>query len=71
MEWLNNFVKKHPIVSLIIPTSIGGLSFFGNLFIALSDGTIDTNEFHQLMSSANGFQTLLLLIVMGALRIKK
>ncbi len=71
MDWLNIFIKKHPIVSLIIPTSIGGLSFFGNLFISLSDGTIDTNEFHQLMSSANGFQTIILLVVMGALKIKK
>jgi hypothetical protein len=67
MDWLKDFFNKNTIFSLFVSTGIGGLSFFANLFVALSDGKIDTTEFHQLMSSANGLQTIILLLVMFAL----
>jgi hypothetical protein len=70
MDWLKEIIKKNPLFSLLLPTSIGGLSFFGNLFNALSDGKIDSNEFHQLMSSADVVQMILLLIIMIALKKK-
>lgn len=71
MDWLKQLIKKNPFVALLLPTGLSGFSFIGNLFTALSDGQIDGNELHQLMSSADGLQTLLLMIVMIALKNEK
>jgi len=68
MEWLKNLIKSNPFTSLFIPTTLGGMSFIVNLSIALSDGKIDSNEFHQLMSSSSGLQTVILVIIMAALK---
>lgn len=68
MEWLNDLIKKNPFAALFLPTGLGGLTFFGNLFIALSDGNLDGYELHQLLSSASGLETFLLVIIMVALR---
>lgn len=71
MDWLKQIIKKNPHFAISIPTLLSCASFFGNLFTALGDGQIDGNELHQLMSSANGFETVLLIIIMVALREKK
>lgn len=68
MDWLKELIKKNPFISLLMPTGLGGFTFFGNLFAALSDGNLDSNELHQLMSSASGLETLLLLVIMFALK---
>lgn len=68
MDWLNRIIKRRPHVALSIPALLSGFSFFGNLFTALSDGQIDGNELHQLLSSADGLQTVLLIIIMVALK---
>lgn len=68
MDWLKELIKKNPFVSLLIPTGIGGFSFFGNLIAAMSDGQIDSMEMHQLMSSADALQTVVLIVVMFALK---
>lgn len=70
MNFLQDFIKSNPFTSLLVPTSLSGVTFFGNLFTALSDGQIDTEEMHQLLSSASGLQTLLLVVIMFALKIK-
>lgn len=68
MDWLKQFVKSNPILSLIVPTSVSGFSFIANLVNALSDGQIDSNELHNLLSTADGFQTVLLLLIMFAFK---
>lgn len=70
MEWLKELIKKNPFASLILPTTLSGFSFFGNLFSSLSDGVIDEGELTQLLSSANGLETILLIIIMLALKNK-
>lgn len=70
MDWLKYFIKDNPVLSLLFPTLLGILTFIGNLASALSDGVIDGNEFHQLMSSSSGIETVLLLVVMVALKKK-
>lgn len=71
MDWLKELIKKYPFASLLFPTGLGGINFFGNLIAALSDGNIDGNELHQLMSSASGLETLFLIIIMFALKNNK
>lgn len=70
MEKIIEFIKNNPILSLILPSVISGGTFFGNLLIAISDGVLDTNELHTLMSSANGFELVVLLVIMIALKSK-
>lgn len=70
MDWLNNFLNNKPISALIAPSLLSGFSFFGNLANALSDGKLDSNEFHSLMMSASGAQMLILIVIMIALRLK-
>jgi hypothetical protein len=71
MEWLKSIVKNNPIASLIIPISVSGMSFLTNLIASLSDGIIDPIELQHLLSTADGLQTLLLLIIMYAFKEKK
>jgi len=71
MDWLKQVIQKYPVHSLIFPTLLGFVTFLANLISALSDGVIDGNEFHQLMSSSSGIETVLLLVVMVALKKKK
>lgn len=67
---LFDLIKAKPLAALIMPTAIGCVTFAGNLAIALSDGQLDSNELHQLLSSASGAQTAILAIVMVALKYK-
>lgn len=71
MDWLKNLITSKPHIAIAFPAMLSTLSFFGNLFTFLSDGKIDNNELHQLLSSANGFETLVLLVIMFALKEKK
>lgn len=71
MQWLNDLIKKHPFKALLLPTGLSGLSFIGSLAGSLSDGNIDGSELHDLLSSANGLETLLLMVIMVALKQQK
>lgn len=68
MEFIKSLIKKYPFLSLVIPTSLGGLSFLSNVLSALTDGIIDTAEFHQLLTGASGLQMFLLVLIMSALK---
>lgn len=70
MDWLKNLFNSNPLLALGCPSVISCIGFFGNLASALSDGQIDSNEFHTLMASASGIQMLLLIAIMFALRSK-
>lgn len=71
MDWLKELIKNNPFAALLLPTGLSGFAFFGHLFAALSDGNIDGTELHELLSSANGLETLLLMIIMIALKKQK
>lgn len=71
MDWLKELIKKNPFSALLLPSGLGGFNFFGNLLVAFSDGNIDGAELHNLMSSASGLETIILIIVMLALKQKR
>lgn len=74
MDWLksvNDFIRSNVNKVLLPATAMGGLTFLGNLFIALSDGSLDSTELHQLLTGANGAESLLLLMVMLAMKRSK
>jgi len=74
MEWLNyikDAIKGNPHLAVAVPAVMSSISFVTNLLTALSDGVIDDTELHQLMSSANGIEMLVLFLIMIALRDKK
>jgi len=71
MDNLINWLKENTSKAMGLPALLAGSSFFMNLIVALSDGKIDDNEWHTLISSANGAQFLVLGILMFCLRNKK
>lgn len=58
-------------MALSVPAVLCFITFITNLIKALSDGNIDTNELHALLASADGFETVLLFVVMLVLKDKK
>lgn len=70
----NEFRKKirsNPHVVLSVPAVLCFISFITNFIASMKDGNIDSAELHQLLSSADGFETVLLVIVMFVLHKKK
>lgn len=68
MEFIKSLIKKHPFLSLILPTSLGGFSFISNILAALTDNVINSIQFNQVLTGASGLQMFLLVIIMAALR---
>ena len=71
MEWLKQLLRNKPHIAISIPTILCFITFCTNLCAALSDGRIDSNEFNGLLSTADGFEAVILFIVMLALKAKK
>lgn len=64
-------IIENPITALAIPAVFGAGSFITNAFIVLSNGDIDSNSLHNLLSGANGFQTVVIGFIMIALQARK
>lgn len=71
MKRLRDYIKKKPNLVLTAPTLLCFVTFVTNLIHALKDGHIDNNEYHQLLATADGFETVVLVIVMLVLKDKK
>ena len=71
MRRTRKYIKSKPHYFISVPALLCFLTFITNLFAALKDGNIDSSELHQLLSTADGFETVILLIVMVVLRDKK
>jgi len=71
MDSWNNKFKDKVHLALSVPALLCFVTFITNLIAALEDGNIDSAELHQLLSSADGFETVLLVIIMFVLRSKK
>lgn len=65
------YIQSKPDRLISVPALLCFLTFITNLVAALQDGNIDGNELHQLLSTADGFETVVLLIIMVVLRGKK
>lgn len=71
MDWLTNFIKNNPIFSLFFPTGASAMDFAYNLSMALSDGVITDQEWHQLLAGTSGLSTFALTMIMFALKKSK
>lgn len=71
MRKMQKYIKDKPHHLLSVPAVLCFFTFITNLFAALTDGNIDTVELHQLLSTADGFETVVLVAVMVVLRGKK
>lgn len=63
MDWLRKLLESNPASIILVPSLLSAFTFFGHLVSALSDGVIDNQEFHQLMSTANGVEMVILFLI--------
>lgn len=71
MRKARNYVKRKPHVAIGIPAVLCAVTFVINFISAISDGVIDAKELHQLLSTADGFEAVVLFVVMLVLKDKK
>ncbi len=71
MKNLKEKIQDNAHIALSVPTVLCAITFVTNLFSALKDGNIDNSEMHQLLASADGFETVILVVVMFVLNGKK
>ena len=65
------YLLNKPHVALSVPAVLCFVTFITNFIASLKDGIIDDVEYHRLLSTADGFETVVLVIIMLALRNKK
>lgn len=70
MTKLGKKVKNSPHIALSVPAILCFITFITNFIASIKDGNIDSTELHQLLSSVDGFETVVLVIVMFILRKK-
>lgn len=71
MGKIRDKLKEKPHLVLSVPALLCFVTFVTNLIASLKDGNIDSNELHQLLSTADGFETVVMILIMLALRDKK
>lgn len=71
MKKLLDSIKKNPHLAITVPALLCFITFITNLFHALKDGNIDANEYHQLLATADGFEAVVLFLIMFAINNKK
>jgi hypothetical protein len=71
MEWLKKHLKSNPQVAISLPTVMCFIQFIYDLLDIFKSGHFDNTVFAQLISSANGFEAVVLCIIMLALKEKK
>ena len=70
MDKLREFLKHKLHIIISIPAILCFITFVTNLIAALEDGYIDGYELHQLLSTADGVETVVLFVVMMVLKDK-
>lgn len=74
-HWFWEFLyglREHAGKILWLPLIASSWTFIGNLILALADdGTIDEQEFHQLLQGASGTEMVALAFVMALLKLRK
>lgn len=68
---IKRYIRTNPHVAVSVPTLLSFFAFVVNFIHAFKDGVIDENEFHSLMHYANGFESVVLLVITIVLRKKK
>ncbi len=70
MEKIRKKIKENPHFALSVPAVLCFITFITNFIASLKDGNIDSNELHQLLFSADGFETVFLVLIMFVLKDK-
>jgi hypothetical protein len=60
---LKEQLKSKPYVFLSVPAVLCFVTFLSNLITSLKDGNIDNAEYHALLSTADGFETVILVLI--------
>jgi hypothetical protein len=71
MKRIRQKIKENPHLVLSVPALLCFITFITNLVAALKDGVIDSSELHQLLSTADGFETVVLVVTMLVIGRKK
>lgn len=71
MKRIKKYIRAKPHHILSVPAMLCFLTFITNLFASLKDGYIDAHELNQLLTTADGFETVILVIIMVVLKDKK
>lgn len=71
MRKIRDKINENPNLVLSVPAVLCFITFVTNLVAALKDGVIDSSELHQLLSTADGFETVVLVVLMLILKRKK
>lgn len=70
MKRLRSYIKNKPTHALSVPAVLFFIQFVMNLFQVFKTGVFDTNAMNKLLSSADGFETVVLCVIMLALKKK-
>jgi hypothetical protein len=70
MKWLREYIKNKPNHVLSVATVLCFIQFISNIFTIFRTGVFDSNTLNHLMSSADGFETVVLCVIMLALKDK-
>ncbi len=70
MKRLKKMLKAKTPVVLSVPLLLCFVTFITNLIKSLRDGNIDSDEFHQLLSTSDGFEAVILFAIMFVLKDK-
>lgn len=71
MRFIYRKIKEKPHLVLSVPAILCFITFITNLVASLKDGVIDSSELHQLLSTADGFETVVLVVFMMVIKKKK
>ena len=71
MKWLRDYIKNKPNHALSVPAILCFVQFLTNLWEIIKTGVFDSNAMNQLLSSADGFEAVVLFAIMIALKNKK
>ncbi|QHJ76056.1 MAG: hypothetical protein [Bacteriophage sp.] len=71
MRKIKRYVRNKPHVAIGVPAVLCSITFVTNLIQALRDGVLDSAELHSLLSTADGFEAVVLFIVALVLKDKK
>jgi hypothetical protein len=71
MQKFKDYIKKRANTVIAIPAWLCFITFIINFVAAMRDGFISSEELHQLLTTADGFETVVLFIVAFVLRDRK
>lgn len=71
MKWLKGYLTNNPHVVISVPAILCFIQFIMSLWGAIRTGIFDSNTINQLLSSADGFESVVLFVIMIVLKNKK